>query len=288
MSQAKRSYKAQHRTFPQPGSPDYEALKNQALQFLVQRAEFAQKADEMGIKISDKKVDDRLNQIKKQYFGGNQKRYLQQLKQQGLTETQVRADIKSQLVSEELFKKVTTDVKVSDKDIEKYYKAHKSQYGQPESRDVRHILVSSKTQADSLYAQIKGGADFAALAKKFSKDPGSKKLGGKLTVSKGQTVPPFDKVAFSLKKGEISQPVKTQYGYHIIQALSDVHPAKTTPLSQVKESIRQQLLQTKKNEAMTNWVNGVKKDFKSKIKYQVGYKPPPAPTVSSATSTSSK
>jgi len=98
-------------------------------------------------------------------------------------------------------------------------------------------------------------------------------------VSKGQTVPPFDKVAFSLKTGALSQPVKTQYGWHIIQALSNVKPRKTTPEKQVKDSIKQQLVQQKKNEAMTTWVNSLTKGFCSggKVKYQVSYAPTPDP-----------
>ena len=74
----------------------------------------------MGIDVSDKQVDARLKQIKQQYFGGNEKRYQAQLKAQGLTDEEVRADIRSQLVSEQIFKKVTKDVKVSDKDIQAF------------------------------------------------------------------------------------------------------------------------------------------------------------------------
>jgi parvulin-like peptidyl-prolyl isomerase len=110
--------------------------------------------------------------------------------------------------------------------------------------------------------------------------------GGKLTVSKGQTVPQFDKAAFSLEKDELSRPIKTQYGYHIIQALSAIRPAKTTPLKDVKDSIKEQLEQQKKNETMTKWVQDTKKDYcDSGIKYQVGYKPNPDPcaTVTGAT-----
>jgi parvulin-like peptidyl-prolyl isomerase len=143
--------------------------------------------------------------------------------------------------------------------------------------------VNKKPLADQLYAQLKAGADFAKLAKKNSKDPGSAAQGGKLTVSKGQTVPEFDKAAFSLKKGELSKPIKTQYGFHIIEALSDVKPAKTTPLKDVKESIRQQLLQTKKNEKMRAWVEDVKKEYKNKIKYAPGYAPPPSATSTTST-----
>jgi len=154
---------------------------------------------------------------------------------------------------------------------------------------VRHILVTKKALADSLYQQVKSGGNFAKLAKQYSKDPGSAANGGKLTVSKGQTVPAFDKAAFSLKNGEISQPVHTQYGYHIIQALSAIKPAATTSLAQVRASIKQQLEQQKKNDKITKWLEDTKKGYcGGKIKYQIGYQPNPDPcaTLTGATSTS--
>jgi foldase protein PrsA len=285
INQAKKSYTAQKREFPKVGTAEYNVLKNQAVQFLVQRAQFEQKADELGVEVTDKQIEDRLAQIKKQYFGGDQKRYEQQLKQQGLTDEQVRRDIRAQLVQEGIFKEVTKDVKVSDQEIQAYYNKNKAQYGTPESREVRHILVSGKKLADRLYTQLKAGADFAALAKKHSKDPGSKDQGGKLTVSRGQTVEPFDKTAFLLPKNGLSRPVKTQYGYHIIQALGDIKPAKTTPLKDVKASIKTQLEQTDKNEAMTKWVDETKKEFADETTYQVGFAPPK--TASASTSTGS-
>ena len=229
----------------------------------------------MGIKVTDQQVEDRLNQIKKQYFKSDPKAYLKQLAQQGLTDAQVRDDLRAQLISEAIFAKVAGKVKVTDKQISDYYAKNKSQYHQPESRDVRHILVKNKALADKLYKQLRAnkGATFAALAKKYSQDPGSKNVGGKLTVSKGQTVPPFDLAAFTLPTKAISTPIKTQYGWHIIQPLTDVRPAKTTPLASVKESIRQQLLQTQKNAAMTAWVADQKKKYDKKTRYQVGYGP---------------
>jgi parvulin-like peptidyl-prolyl isomerase len=283
IGQAKKSYKAQKRPFPKVGTAEYNVLKNQAVQFLVQRAQFEQKAEELDVEVTDKQVEARLKQIQKQYFAGDKKRYETQLKQQGLTDEQVRRDIRAQLVQEGIFKKVTDEVKVTDKDVEDYYNKNKSQYGTPETRDVRHILVPTKKQADSLYTRIKAGEDFAKLAKQFSKDPGSKDQGGKLTVSRGQTVEPFDRTAFLLPKNSLSRPVKTQYGYHLIQPLSSIKPAKTTPLKDVKSSIEQQLLQTKKNEAMTKWVESTKKEFADETAYQVGYAPPKSATTSGAT-----
>jgi parvulin-like peptidyl-prolyl isomerase len=275
IAQAKKSYKNQKREFPAAGSQEFQTLRNQAVQFLVQREQFEQEAESLDVDVTEKQIDARLEQILKQYFGGDKAKYDKQLKEQGLTEKQVRNDIRAQIVSEKIFEQVTREVKVTDDQIEEYYTKNKAQYSQPESRDVRHILVKTKKQADDLYAQLQGGADFAALAKKFSEDTGSKANGGKLTISKGQTVAPFDQTAFLLKPDQISKPVKTEFGYHIIQPLSETKPAKVTPLKEVKESIRQQLQQTKKNEAMTKWVEELKQDYKDKVSYAAGFSPPP-------------
>ena len=289
LNRAKKSYAAQHRPFPKSGTPAYESLKGQAVTFLVQRAEFEQKASDMGIHISDKDIDARIEQLKKQFYGGSEKKYEQTLKQQGLTVAQARTEVKAQLISEKLYNNVTSKVHASDDAVKKYYDQHKQLYVQKASRDVRHILVKSKTLADKLHAQLVASHEktFATLAKKYSQDPGSKNNGGKLTIVRGQTVPPFDKVAFSLKTGQLSTPVHTQYGWHIIQALSAIKPPSTTPLDKVKDSIRLQLEQQDKNTVMTKWVDDVKKDFckPGKVKYQAGFAPTPDPCLAITSST---
>jgi foldase protein PrsA len=287
LGQAQASYKAQKRDFPKAGTPEYNTLKNQAVQFLVQRTTFACEAEDLDVEVTDQQVNARLTQIKKQYFGGDQKKYEAQLKQQGLSDEQVRKDIRAQLVQEAIFKKVTEDIKVTDADIAAYYEKNKDQYGTPQSREIRHILVPTKKQANDLYERLQNGADFAALAKKFSKDPGSAAQGGKMTIAKGQTVAPFDQTAFLLGKNVISRPVQTQYGFHIIEPLSAVKPAKTTPLKDVKDSIRQQLLQTRRNEKMTKWVADAKAKYAKKTEYQVGFAPPAAATATGAGATTS-
>jgi parvulin-like peptidyl-prolyl isomerase len=278
IQQARTSYTNQKREFPAAGSQEFKTLQNQAVQFLVQREQFEQEAKALDVEVTEKQVDARLKQIQKQYFGGDEKKYEKQLKDQGLTDAQVRKDIRAQLVSEKIFQNVTRDVKVTDSQAEDYYQKNKAQYSQPASRDVRHILVKTKAKADAIEQQLKGGANFAALAKANSEDTGSKENGGKLTISKGQTVAPFDKAAFDLKVNQISQPVKTEFGYHVIQALGPVKPAVVTPFSGVKVAIKQQLLQAKKNEKMTAWVDDLKKDYEDKITYAIGFTPPPTAT----------
>jgi parvulin-like peptidyl-prolyl isomerase len=287
MDQACRSFKAQGRKCPKAGSTDYSTIKNQAITLLVQQAEREEKAHDMGVKVDDKAVDKRLEQIKKQYFGGSEKRYKQQLKKQGLSDEQVRRDIRAQLISEAVFKKVTDDVKVSSSAVHDYYVQHPQLYAQPQSRDVRHILVKTKPLADRIYTELKGGADFAKLATKESIDP-SKSSGGRLTVCKERTVTcqlktvaPFEKTAFSLKTNEISKPVHTRFGWHVIQALGPVNPAKKKskiPFDQVKASIKQTLVQQKKQDAFNKWWNDTKKDFAKKTKFKAGYQPPASQT----------
>jgi len=282
---AQRNYKARKTAFPKPGTTQYKSIQDQAVSYLVQEDELGQKAKDLSIKVTPKEIDAALVQIKAQYFGGSEKKYQVQLKAQGLTDAQIRQDEYAQILSQKLYNKVTASVKVSDKEIKSYYDAHQSSYNTAASRDVRHILVNNKKLADQLESQLKNGADFATLAKKYSKDPGSAKQGGKLTITKGQTVKPFDTMAFSLKTGDTSAPVHTQYGWHIIQAMSAIKPAHKTPLASVKDSIKQQLLQTKKTTTMTNWVNQLKKDFAKNVAYAVGYEPAATNTSSTATAT---
>jgi parvulin-like peptidyl-prolyl isomerase len=281
LDQARRSYKAQKQPFPDVGTEQYAALRNQAMVFLRQRCEFNQKADELGVTVTDADVDKQLQTIKAQYFGKDgkcdatcEKKYRVQIAKQGLSEQQVREDVRASVVQNKLYTKVTADVGVEDSEIDDYYKKNKSQYVLPESRDVRHILVKKKALADDLYQQLQGGADFAKLAKKYSQDPGSKASGGKLTISKGRQVPEFDKAAFKLGVHELSKPVKTQYGWHIIEALTKIKKATTTPLSEVRTAIKQQLLQQKKQEEMKKWVDDTTESFAKKTTYQVGYAPP--------------
>ena len=292
IAQAKRSYASQTppKTFPKPGTTDYETIKGQAVTLLVQQAEREQKAASMGIKISDSAVQTRLDQIKKQYFKGSETLYQAQLKKQNLTDAQVRNDVRQQLISEAIYAKVTKNTKVNDSQVHAYYLAHASQYTLAQSRDVRHILVKSPALAQSLYAQLKSGNDstWCKLARKYSLDPGSKNVCGRLTISKGTTVPEFDKVAFSGATKVVHAPVhSSQYGWFVIEPLSNVKAKSTTPEKKVASTIRQTLLSQDKNQAMTDWVASLTKSFcsGSKIKYATGFIPSPNPCASTTNAT---
>lgn len=286
LTRAKLSYAAQKRSFPKAGTSEYQTLQTQAVAYLVQRQEYASEAEKLGIQVKDTQIAKKVDQVRKQYFSDNQAKFVQGLKEQGYTEATLREELRSQLLTEGIYDKVTAAAKVTDADVKSYYAKNKANYSVPESRAVRHILVKTKAEADRIRAELVSGGDFAALAKANSLDPGSKDQGGKLTVSKGQTVAPFDKAAFSLETNEVSKPVKTQFGYHIIQPLAAVKAGSVTPLSQVQDQIRTQLVSQKKNDAVNDWVANVEKEYKGKVQYAVGFEPPDTSTTTGETTTS--
>jgi peptidyl-prolyl cis-trans isomerase D len=145
--------------------------------------------------------------------------------------------------------KVREQVKVPEANIEAFYKQNISQYQSPEEVRASHILLKTegkdesavKTQADALAKRAKSGEDFAALAKEFSEDDTNNSKGGDLDYfGRGTMVSEFEQAAFGMKAGEISDPVKTSFGFHIIK-LVDHRPATTRPLAEVRTEIEDQL-----------------------------------------------
>ncbi|EEO28048.1 SurA N-terminal domain-containing protein [Oxalobacter paraformigenes] len=149
---------------------------------------------------------------------------------------------------------VEKNVKISDADLQSYYEQNRDRFSIPEERRAQHILIAvaknasdsekaeAKKKAEELLAQLKADPSrFAELAKAHSQDPGSARNGGDLGFfTRGKMVKPFNDAVFGMKKGEISDPVQTDFGYHLI-AVTDIKPAVAKPLSQVKDSVLQEL-----------------------------------------------
>jgi parvulin-like peptidyl-prolyl isomerase len=294
MSNGEQTYKAEGQKWPKQGTAQYAQLKSQAVTALVQQAMLNQKAAELGIQITDKKVNDRLDQLIKQSFGGSRKKFEAQVKKEKTTDAAVKAEVRNQLVDQALYNKVTADVKVGDKQINDYFKQNASQFPDAAaSRQVRHILVKKKALADSIYKQLKNGTDktWCTLAKKYSQDPSSKDKCGKLTVTKGETVAVFNNVVFGDgKTGVVHAPVydAQQYkSYFIIEPLSKIKPGSKTPTAAERAQIQNALASTQKNTFMNNWVTDLEKTYckSNAIDYATGYQPSPD-LCTSVTSTS--
>jgi parvulin-like peptidyl-prolyl isomerase len=289
VEQAKTSFEAGDRDFPKVGTPEYQQIQQQYVAFLVQKTEWEQAAaEELDIEITDEDVEKaRADFLESRSW--DEKKLADELEKEGLSEEGFRKTLRVSVLSQKIFDAVTKDVNVSDQDALASYTQRQDEYRTKDSREVRHILISektkdgqidfaeSKTEADRIYGLLQDGGDFAALARQFSEDPGSKDSGGKLTISRGETVAEFEKTSFGLKTGEVARPVKTEFGYHVIEALSDVRPAQVTPFKQVKDSIKAQLLQDKRNVTMTEWAQDLQKRYDGKVSYAAGFEPPELP-----------
>ena len=288
MEISRKGYARNKQQFPKAGTPEYQDVQSRNLALLVQFVQLQQAADDLGIEVSDETVDKLENKLIQTSFKGNRAKYEKALKEAGYTAEQYRQMAwLFPMLSSKIFQAVTKDVKVTPVEVLGYYSANQSQFGTPESREVRHILISeknkdgsvdyaaSKAKADDVYAQLKAGADFAALVKKYSADTASVPDGGKYVVERGKTVPEFEKTSFALKTHELSKPVKTQYGYHLIEALADTKPA--TPFEKVRPEVKAALLQQKRNEEIQKWVEDQKSAYDGKINYAAGYEPPAVP-----------
>jgi peptidyl-prolyl cis-trans isomerase C len=145
----------------------------------------------------------------------------------------------------DLYFEKTIKASVKDEDAKKFYDEQVKAVKPEEEVKARHILVEEEAKAKEIAEKITKGGDFTALAKEFSKDPGSKENGGDLGFfSKGQMVPEFEAAAFALEKGKVSAPVKSNFGWHIIK-LEDKRLREPPPFDGLKERIVNSLLQKK-------------------------------------------
>jgi foldase protein PrsA len=266
MAQVKASYASQPTAgqFPAEGTAQYNQLVASIVNYLVQNELIVQKAKELDVSVSDKDLQDRVAQVIQSV--GGEKKFNKLLKQNNMTKEQLEAQLKSSMLTDAVKQKVYADVKISDEKLKAYYDdpANASQFKQPESRDTRHILVKTKAEADKIRALLEADpseANWKKLAKKYSQDPGSKDTGG---VYAGVTkdsgfAPAFVKAAWNLDVDQISQPVKTQFGWHVIE-VTKITPASNKSFADTKETIRQMLLYQAQAEAWTKWLKQATKD----------------------------
>ncbi len=240
-----------------------EQLKQQfranVLDQLVDMELMLQEADKMGIKITDKAIDAKVKEMMKTYNIKDQKALEDILKKQKTTVEKFRGEISKLMIIDALGEKVTKGVKVSDKDAEDYYNTHKTEFATKDQVHVAHILVQKQEEAQKILKDLQGGADFGKLAKQSSIDPGSKDKGGEYPwTDKDKYVPAFGNASWKLEPGQLSQPIKTDYGYHIIKLIGK-RPAGQRTFEEVKQEIKDKLLSQKKKEEFNKWLNTIRK-----------------------------
>jgi len=239
--------------------------RGRILDSLIQLELVKQAAKTLGVSVTDKQVDDYITQLEQQYGG---KAGLEDaMKQAGVDLNQIKESVRNGLLVEAATKKAPGDVaKVTDAQIKTYYDANKASFSIPVEVDAQHILFKSadKKIAETVLAQVKKGADFAALAKKYSTDPSSKDKGGNLGwAPSSQYVPEFAAAVEKMKKGEYRL-VQSQFGWHIIK-LIDRRGGSVKTLAEATGQIKTNL----ETQAQTANFGKYIEDLKKKAKIEI-------------------
>jgi foldase protein PrsA len=249
----------------------YKALQQQVLGFLISSDWVVGEAEEMGVKVSDKEVIKHFNQLKKQQFP-KEAEYQKFLTSTGQTVADLLLRVKLSMLSTKIQEKVTKGgKKVTAADVSKYYDEHKTQYGQPEKRDLRIVLTKAEAAAKQAKSEIQSGKSFASVAKSKSIDPTSKNSGGELPgIVKGEEEKALSEAVFAAQKGVLGGPVKTPFGYYIYEVKA-IHPGTQQSLAEVKETIKQQLSSQGEQQALTKFVKEFEKKWKGRTECRSEY-----------------
>ena len=229
---------------------------------IIVRDEITKKeAEKLKVTVTDKQLDEAVGELKAQY--GSDEAFKEALKTYNVTEADVKEDMKADLLLENVLKK---RIKVTDDEIKAYFEENKDSLAQSEQVQASHILVKTEKEATAILKELKDGADFAKLAKEKSTDTGSAVEGGDLGLfGKGEMTEAFEKAAFALKVGDISEPVESEYGYHIIK-VTDKKEAKKATLEDNKETIKETLLKQKVQTEYTSWLDEKFKEYNVELK----------------------
>lgn len=177
-------------------------------------------------------------------------------------------DLKQRLIVESfLKKKVEVESKVSDEDMRKFYEQNKEKFKTGDQIKASHILVKTEKEAQVILVQLASGRDFEDLAITYSVDSSSAKGGDLGWFGKGSMVPDFENAALALNEGQISEVVKSEFGFHIIK-LTGKRPAGIRPFEEVKEQIKSAIMPTKQQEVFQK----IKEELKRKRKIKINEK----------------
>jgi foldase protein PrsA len=251
---------------------EYESLKNQVMQFLIQAEWVQQEAEEQDINVTDKSVRSSFEDQKKQAFPTD-KAYNEFLKSSGMTEEDILFRVKLNQVQEKLTQKVTEDAaKVTDQDIEEYYEKNKQRFAQPERRDLRVVLTKTEAKADEARQALEDGDSWRTVVKEYSIDEASKAQGGLLpAVAKGQQEEALDDSVFEAKKGELEGPVKTQFGWYVFEVVK-ITPASQQSLEESKDTVRNLLRSERQQKALDQFVKDFREEYKDQTECADDYR----------------
>lgn len=273
----------------QPFAEEYRPqLERQVLDGLITRALLEREANELGIEISDDRLDETLAQFKSQF--PNESAYKIALEQEGFTEDEFLTELRRQMTIEELInRRVYDSVEVTEESMRSFYDGNPQYFQRPEQVTARHIILTTEGITDEselrakrdelaeIRREIVNGADFAEVAKERSEGPSASNGGQLGQFGRGQMVPAFEEAAFALEPGEVSDIVETQFGYHIIEVL-DKTSSSVESYEEAKENIRSFLTEQERNVAAQHYLADLRKEAEIVELIEIDIPTPPQPS----------
>lgn len=223
---------------------------SEILDLLVTNKIIELEAKDMDISITEEEIDEEYKEYADMY--GGEDSLLEVLSSYKMGSEDVKKDIETYLLTV----KVMEDyVAITDEDVKTYFEENKETFGTPEQVEASHILVADEATASEVEEKLKAGEDFAELAKQHSTDTANAEKGGALGFfGRGEMATEFEDKAFSMNDGDVSEPVKTEFGFHIIK-VTDKKEAKEATFEESKEVAREALLEQRVNEQYSTWVS---------------------------------
>jgi foldase protein PrsA len=219
------------------------------LGYLIDNKIVELEADKENIKISDKEIDEEMKVYIDSY--GGEKAFNSVLEQSGISQADIETDIVNYLKIKKLLE---SKIDITDEEMKTYFEENKESYNEAEQVEASHILVADEATAKEVKEKLTAGEDFASLAKEYSTDTSNAESGGELGFfAKGEMATEFENAAFSMNIGDISEPIQTDFGYHIIK-VTDKKEAKEAVYEDHKEEIKQTLFDQEVQTEYTTWI----------------------------------
>ena len=246
----------------------FTSLSSQVLDFLIKTYWYQLEAQRLHIKVTDKQVQNAFETAKKQQFSTDTQ-FQTFLSQTG----QTLQDILFRFRANQIFQKLIArhSSKVTSAQIQAYYNSHRSQFGTPETRDIRIVLTKTQAEANTAKAALQHGGAWKTIAKKYSTDPTSKNNGGLLVgVTKGEEDAALDAAAFAAPLNKLLGPVKGQFGYYIFE-VTKITKATQQTLAQATPLIQQTLSGQSQTSSQTAVDNTARKHWLSQTQCRSGF-----------------
>lgn len=270
----------------------WQAFKEDVLEYLITYEMAVQKAEDYNLSVTDEEVQEEIDLIVTTYYDGDEAALAEELAASDMTLDQLKSSYRESMLMQKVYDEVTKDItEVPDEEISAYYEENKDTYFEDETRTTRHILIApgkdtagnttttavgattttteitdadwadALETAEEVRGKLVAGGDWTELAEEYSDDTLTASSGGELgAVAKGEMLQEFEDAVFSLDKDEISEPVKSAYGYHIIQ-VTEITEAYQQTLEEAKEEISSKLLNQKQLEAWEAWIETTKTEL---------------------------